>query len=378
MKPIFRNCTVILVGDVQRHDFTPEHISKWVELRGGEYSTQIRDPGDKTVKVTHVLCSEDAFKAKKGLIAEALKAKVPYFVTPDWLEDSINEKKRLNENGFRVDKALKRQQAKKKRLEKVKTGMEKEETDGGTIISTILTRTPVDHYHVFHDITYFKYEVILRRDDPAVGNVGQKHILTLWESNSKPMLYKLTGRFYKKPKVSRPDKWCAFECPKQFNEAFTEFKRFFRKKTGITWEKRIEEQGKMDCSRFHYAPPTGGKPIGLLTSCADSTLSEGGKLHFPVEEEGGPSSRSRCGKGREARTKTEQRGLNAPKKRPFEEFESGQRSTAAAEKEATVIHETVATPVSALENLQADKGEVHGETPKPEGRRVGDDENLEG
>ncbi|KAI1757825.1 hypothetical protein F4782DRAFT_480165 [Xylaria castorea] len=42
------------------------------------------------------------------------------------------------------------------------------------------------------------------------------------------------------------------------------FETFFRKKTSIKWDDRIEKMGTTGPEHFQYQPPSGGKPVGLL------------------------------------------------------------------------------------------------------------------
>jgi len=48
-----------------------------------------------------------------------------------------------------------------------------------------------------------------------------------------------------------------------FHEAFKIFKKFFKDKTGVEWDMRLEKAEK-DEEVFVYTPPILGRPIGLV------------------------------------------------------------------------------------------------------------------
>ncbi|KAJ3553848.1 hypothetical protein NPX13_g10779 [Xylaria arbuscula] len=52
--------------------------------------------------------------------------------------------------------------------------------------------------------------------------------------------------------------------PVHLDEALKKFKAWFKKKTGIAWNERIDKAGTMGPEHFQYQPPAGGKPVGLL------------------------------------------------------------------------------------------------------------------
>jgi hypothetical protein len=51
--------------------------------------------------------------------------------------------------------------------------------------------------------------------------------------------------------------------PKEFHNAFADFKRLFKKKTGIEWDHRLDRL-KTTAEAFKYTPPEGGKPQGVM------------------------------------------------------------------------------------------------------------------
>jgi hypothetical protein len=51
--------------------------------------------------------------------------------------------------------------------------------------------------------------------------------------------------------------------PKEFHNAFVDFKKLFKKKTGIEWDQRLDGLHTAE-EAFKYTPPDGGKPRGVL------------------------------------------------------------------------------------------------------------------
>jgi hypothetical protein len=50
---------------------------------------------------------------------------------------------------------------------------------------------------------------------------------------------------------------------KLFPVAFNQFKKSFKRKTGIDWDKRLDRLPTPE-DHYVYTPPTGGKPVGAL------------------------------------------------------------------------------------------------------------------
>lgn len=50
---------------------------------------------------------------------------------------------------------------------------------------------------------------------------------------------------------------------KLFLVAFNQFKKIFKRKTGIDWDKRLDKLPTPE-DHYVYTPPTGGKPVGAL------------------------------------------------------------------------------------------------------------------
>lgn len=52
--------------------------------------------------------------------------------------------------------------------------------------------------------------------------------------------------------------------PKIFKEAMEDFKQFFKDKTKIAWDNRLEGIIVQDTKAFRYTPPIVGRPVGIL------------------------------------------------------------------------------------------------------------------
>ncbi|KAI1772414.1 hypothetical protein F4818DRAFT_444239 [Hypoxylon cercidicola] len=238
----------IAIADSLGPGWTAADVSRWVTYHGGVFNHTMGEG------VTHLLATPEQFKQKHPVVEKALASKTTHIVTQDWLEDTLEKRRCQKEREYSLREVLKDENAQKKREEKAQKGIEQAET----FVNTNL-------YHIYRDETYFSYEITITRDDEAAGNVGQKYILYLWESNPKPHLYHFVTKFYKKSRDSRPIIYRPHETPGLLKRGLDEFKSFFYKKTGIHWDERISKQGTMPADKFQYQPPTGGKPVGLVS-----------------------------------------------------------------------------------------------------------------
>ncbi|KAK1832308.1 hypothetical protein QBC39DRAFT_281480, partial [Podospora conica] len=243
-KPIFKDLVIAIAGPLEGQ-WTDLNVSRWVSQRAGRFAAQM------SAAVTHLVCSDEAFKARgpRGISTDASTSKC-FLVTKDWLEDSINAKKRLSEEEFGVDKAEK--QARRKKKEEMRKAKGEE---------MALRAVNPDLYHTYRDRTFFKYKVVISRVDEGVE---RRFELSLHESNNaRPHLYHFVAKFFKRKGDSQPNYYRPSATPGCFSREFGLFTHFFEKRTGIPWEKRLiwhklEDEGR----RFFYEPPTGGKPVG--------------------------------------------------------------------------------------------------------------------
>ncbi|KAK0110713.1 hypothetical protein ONS96_002312 [Cadophora gregata f. sp. sojae] len=99
----------------------------------------------------------------------------------------------------------------------------------------------------------------------------EKYTLYLFESNAKPPHLYMFGAKYSRS--HRPLTFYRQDChPMDFHTAFTCFKKFFKERSGIDWDDRLEriipkkiENGKVvEHNFFKYLPPPQGRPTGLL------------------------------------------------------------------------------------------------------------------
>ncbi|KAI0841765.1 hypothetical protein F5Y06DRAFT_307690 [Hypoxylon sp. FL0890] len=246
---------VIAIAVTLDDDWNEENVSRWTTLNGGTFITEVDE------SVTHVLATAEQYKKKVPTIKKALEFRA-HIVTKDWLEDSLNKKRKLKEKEYSLEEDERKANAKKKREEKVQKGIEQAETFANPNLN-----------HIYRDETFFPYEITLTRDDEEGGNVGQRYVLYLWESNSKPYLYRFMAKFYKKPRDSRPTIHRPRETPGPLQRELDDFKHFFRKKCGIKWDDRIAKAGTTPKNKFQYQPPTGGKPVGIVENPPPETWS---------------------------------------------------------------------------------------------------------
>ncbi|KAL2018904.1 hypothetical protein VTK56DRAFT_10271 [Thermocarpiscus australiensis] len=247
-KPIFRGFTIAVAGDLGGGQWSDANIERWVKLREGRFVRQMDD------SVTHLVCSDEEFQRRGPAVRAALKRpRTCEIVTRYWLDFSTQKSKRLPEEPYSLLRKLRKErELERKRMQLIK-GLELAERAVNPNL-----------YHLYSDQTFFRYEVVLTRDDEANGIQGVRYVLTLHESNAKPHLYWFVVRFYKKkgdpqPKIDRPS-----NAPGLFAREFALFEFFFQIKTGIPWAQRLVKAGTTDKSLFQYTPPTGGKPVGWV------------------------------------------------------------------------------------------------------------------
>ncbi|KAI1132937.1 hypothetical protein F5Y10DRAFT_291036 [Nemania abortiva] len=255
--PILKDCVVAVAGFLGDYTWREEKVEQWVTYWGGRYSHTI--DGD----VTHVLCTEEDFKKKTAPVRAALRNKDTKIVVRDWLEDSIDKKYRLKTLPYDLDDKAKQEEAKKRKIKK----MEKCSSNAHDYVDERF-------WHIYRDSTYFEYQIQLKRNDEESGNIGEKHLLTLWESNAKPYNYRCTTLFTKKSK-NKGSRYPLNEAPVDFDTAFRTFKAFFKKRTSIAWDDRIEKMGSTGPECFQYQPPGGGKPVGLVSGHRISVFGNG-------------------------------------------------------------------------------------------------------
>ncbi|KAI0486846.1 hypothetical protein F4859DRAFT_510631 [Xylaria cf. heliscus] len=244
--PIFKGCVVSIAGDLEDYEWREEKVKQWVHYWGGTFSSKVDG------EVTHLLCTKENFKKKIHDVRVALKDESIKVVMRDWLEDSINKKMRLKTLPYQLDEEARKEEAKRRKIQK----MEQYSKNAHNYVDERF-------WHPYRDSTNFQYQVELKRNDEESGNVGEKHQLTLWESNAKPYNYRCTTMFTKRSK-NKGSPLEFHESPVDLETGFREFKKFFWKKTRVLWDDRIEKMGTTGLEHFQYQPPSGGKPVGLV------------------------------------------------------------------------------------------------------------------
>ena len=89
----------------------PQRIKQWIQANGGAYSTKVAKG------VTHLIASKDAWKKSIDLVKQASDLQIP-IVSFDWLEDSLQSRRKLSEKKY-TWKLLRRESKKKKQLKKM-------------------------------------------------------------------------------------------------------------------------------------------------------------------------------------------------------------------------------------------------------------------
>ncbi|TRX94747.1 hypothetical protein FHL15_004208 [Xylaria flabelliformis] len=262
---IFKDCVVSIAGDLDDYDWREEKVKQWVQYWGGTFSPIVDD------NVTHLLCTRGNFKKNIAAVRAALKNRQTKIVMRDWLEDSINKQRRLKTLPYQLDEEARQEEAKKRRIQKM-------EACSKNAIDYVDER----YWHVYRDCTNFQYQIQLKRDDKESGNIGEKHLLTLWESNAKPSNYRCTTLFTKKSK-NKAIRYPLNETPVDLKTGLKTFETFFRKKTSIKWDDRMEKMGTTGPEHFQYQPPSGGKPVGLLKGRRASLFGEDDRVSTPSQ-----------------------------------------------------------------------------------------------
>ncbi|OTA91612.1 hypothetical protein M434DRAFT_13059 [Hypoxylon sp. CO27-5] len=255
---IFNECVIAVAGFID-HKYNKVNVSRWTLLHGGSFDTVV-DKG-----VTHVLTTPTEFKKKTEQIEMALKINA-HIVTAEWLEDSLNAKRKLNEEEYSLDVDRKKELKEKKELEEPDEsefeGFEDIEALDDTKklaeeLGTIFINPNL--FHIYRDGTHFPYQVTLTQKGKD-KNVGDKHVLYLWVSITKPRRYRFAVKSYMgsnpTPIIFRPS-----DEPGGLEREFNLFKEFFRTKCGIEWDDRLTKARIASKGRFEYQGVIGGNPI---------------------------------------------------------------------------------------------------------------------
>ncbi|TAQ84637.1 hypothetical protein B7494_g7041 [Chlorociboria aeruginascens] len=253
LKQIFTGKVMSLCGEWKGRKH--EQIKKWIELHGGRVEKEV------TEMTTHLICSIENFKKKDRQVMKAFKVPTCFIVVIDWLEDCLvptNAKKRCRaERGYTLDRTIRRikagKNAQKTYREKFQVGIDESKE-----------LVPMRLNHIYYDSDAFEYRVILTRINGVntKGNiVVEKYTLYLFESIAKPPTFMFGAKLSSKGK---PTAYHRTECrPKLFSAAFKDFRDFFKGRTGIDWDQRLDGLKEKE-NGFKYTPPGRGRPVGSL------------------------------------------------------------------------------------------------------------------
>ncbi|KAF2470191.1 uncharacterized protein BDR25DRAFT_226538 [Lindgomyces ingoldianus] len=108
-------------------------LKKWIENNGGKYVSRI------TKGVTHLICSKTAWKKQSEAVTAAQKYGT-YIINYDWLEDSLQKKRKLTEKKYLWDTVERERRRKKEMVRmgrkvdaaKFEKGCEEARTDTGS------------------------------------------------------------------------------------------------------------------------------------------------------------------------------------------------------------------------------------------------------
>ncbi|KAJ4305563.1 hypothetical protein N0V90_001094 [Kalmusia sp. IMI 367209] len=109
MAPL-KNLVISAAGDVGPRKGT-DQLKKWVENNGGRWTPRVGEG------VTHLICSKDTYKKNSGPVQQAKKLGA-FIVSFDWLEDSLQRRRRLAERKYtwEVQRTQRRNAKQMKRL----------------------------------------------------------------------------------------------------------------------------------------------------------------------------------------------------------------------------------------------------------------------
>ncbi|KAJ9266924.1 hypothetical protein DTO195F2_859 [Paecilomyces variotii] len=268
-----------------------EKIPQWLRANGGTYSK------DMNSDITHLITTESAFKRNVEPVQAAKRMKHVKIVSYDWLEDSLMSKTRRpkREGPYLWEKLLGRK-TKKKATKADKKGKSTKRRNGSAAKSLEKTRkgsrAVIDDmaragYHLCADKeTGVTYCATLVRPTSVTGRnekyqLKHHHLivpierayakqLQLYESNAEPHVY---ATYVKYSRIGKSGTELVAPRGSSFDLAMTAYKKFFKIKTGKSWDERFD--GKLpEAKKDHEGnvlPPDEGwfrheLPKGLLAS----------------------------------------------------------------------------------------------------------------
>ncbi|CZT47581.1 uncharacterized protein RSE6_08161 [Rhynchosporium secalis] len=264
-KQIFRGLTMSSAGILKnvKGETSLEEISRWINYHGGTYEKEV------TNDTTHLICSIEEYKKGGTQVRKAWKLGTEkcQIVVFDWIEDCLQRKPKrlLKEKPYSLDRTI--MNLKKMGAEKIRE--HRKNFEDGVRVSRELSNSNL--YHIYYDTEAFEYKVMLSRIRLDGKIMIEKYTLYLFESHNKfPPIYMFGAKL---SRSHRPITYYRQDCqPMTFADAFRCFQKFFKEKTGIDWDDRLEriiprriENGKeIEFAFFKYLPPINGRPVGLL------------------------------------------------------------------------------------------------------------------
>ncbi|KFY48240.1 hypothetical protein V495_01499, partial [Pseudogymnoascus sp. VKM F-4514 (FW-929)] len=238
---IFAGKTFVLQGDFGRYPRTHINIAKLIARHGGRVDAMVTD------RTNIVVTTLDEFRKRTPAMEKAIslgKARCR-IVQWEYIEDSIftkNGKPRaISANFHEIQSVLKRQN----RLSEAKEIYRKKAIHDAN--ATMGLADPGLHHH-YVDTTGFKYNIVLTRlttldsktrvEKYTLLTRVEKYTLLLFESNAAPYTYTVGIRFNRPGFATTYIK--EYMIPSTFDVSFKQFKKFFKLKTGIEWDCRLD------------------------------------------------------------------------------------------------------------------------------------------
>ncbi|KAH8820038.1 hypothetical protein F5884DRAFT_643417, partial [Xylogone sp. PMI_703] len=253
LRQIFAGNTISVTGDFGAN-MSHSDIARWITIHGGTFVSNVT--GDTTILISTV----DEYKRRSSQVRKALKrGRACTIVSIRWLIDCLPQS----------DSKKRFMPPKKYTLSSKLKNAKKANNDPSYCTkygdSTTVTRQLVDPrlHDIYADCTGFKYEVKLHRYENEARNLHERYTLCLFQSRAVPHTYMAGAKFNKgrAPTVFYRDLMCK---PKTFDDAFQDFKRLFKNKTGVPWDQRLEKREGRKDTEFAYEVPKLGRPIGEL------------------------------------------------------------------------------------------------------------------
>ncbi|KUJ15392.1 uncharacterized protein LY89DRAFT_111738 [Mollisia scopiformis] len=272
LKAIFKGKSISSVGHFENCGkiLGAEDITNYVTAHGGTYEREVSNG------TTHLICSIEEYKKRNAQVqrAWALGKGRCSIVVFDWIVDCTTRKSKSCRaaTGYTLDRTIKRMQN-----GKTNDISFREKFEDGVRASKELVDNRL--WHIYYDREAFEYKVLLTRINFGTQtgkSLIEKYTLYLFESHAFPHLY-MCGA-----KLSRSNRPCTYyreAChAMEFRDAFKHFQHFFKTKTGVAWDDRLEKRiptpiganavlpgtGQLVERNFIYAPPVRGRPVGLL------------------------------------------------------------------------------------------------------------------